>query len=143
MNEDRLGSQESHEKRVDRLWEWVLHEDNLFISRGNFFLLAEAMLFAAFATVAVAPSVKPVLVFILGLVGVVCSGVWIYLSWVQVNFTMKPLTSRLKELIPDHYEVVSGRRKYPPLDFILGILFPLFLLIMWLTLLLIVLIPAI
>jgi hypothetical protein len=143
MNENHCEDRDRLEKLVDRLWEWVLHEDSLFIARGNFFLVAEAMLFTAFAAVVVDPSVKPLLVFVFGIVGAVCSAVWIYLSWAQVNLTMKPLRTRLKELFPDYTEVISRRRRFPALDWVLGILFPLFLLIVWLVLLLAKLLSAV
>lgn len=33
-------------KKVDRLWQWGLHEDNLFINRLPFFIIVQTVLFA-------------------------------------------------------------------------------------------------
>ena len=34
---------------TEHYWDWLLHEDTLFSSRISFFLIAETMLFIAFA----------------------------------------------------------------------------------------------
>jgi hypothetical protein len=36
---------------LDRLWSHGLHEDNMYIQRGNFFLVAESLLLVAYAGV--------------------------------------------------------------------------------------------
>ena len=136
MPEKKNLKNESMERRVDRLWEWILHEDNLFISRGNFFLLAESMLFAAFATLAVNQSVQQIFVFIFGIVGILCSLVWIYLAWAQINLTMNHIKTKLRELIPDYSGITKPRGKFPSTHFILGVFFPIALLIAWAILLL-------
>ncbi len=38
------------EGQIATLWEWALHEDNLFVGRINFFIVAESIQFSAFAT---------------------------------------------------------------------------------------------
>lgn len=131
---------ETIEKRINRLWGWILHEDNLFMSRGSFFLVAESMFFAAFATLAVNQSVQLIFVFIFGIVGVLCSLVWIYLAWVHIHLTMNPLKAKLRELIPDYAGITKSRGKYPSSHLILGVFFPISLLIAWLSLLMTLLI---
>ncbi len=126
---------ENLERRADRLWEWILHEDNLFLSRGNFFLVAESMLFAGFATLVVTESVRQIFIFVFGIVGILCSVVWIYLAWAQINLTMNPIKSKLREFFPDYARVTKRRGKFPSTNFVLGVLFPFALLIAWIILL--------
>lgn len=123
------------ERRVDRLWEWALHEDNLFISRANFFLVAESMLFAAFATLIASPSVKTLFILVFGVIGLVSSVVWIYLAWAQINLTMNPIKAKLRKLLPDYAGVTTLRRRFPPTNFVLGVAFPVTLLVVWIVLL--------
>jgi hypothetical protein len=39
------------DQELERLWAHNLHEDNMFMQRGNFFLVAESMLLIAYAAV--------------------------------------------------------------------------------------------
>ena len=143
MDCNSLDKKNTSEKHTDRLWQWVLHEDDYFIQRASFFLVAQAMLLAAFATAVTSTSAKPLLIFVVGVVGGVCSVVWMYVSWIHINFTIKPLTSELKELLPEQYEVVAARRRFPSTDVVVGVLFPGFLLVVWVILMVAKLVSAI
>jgi hypothetical protein len=43
-------SDEEHRREEDRLWAFTLHEDGVFNSRQNLFLVAESMLVVAYTT---------------------------------------------------------------------------------------------
>src|SRR5205823_6591458 len=74
-------------------WEWFKHEENLFTNRGSFFLVAEAMLFAAVATMRSAiqnSSGLPLLVFDM-------LGIFVTIIWLGVN-TLHHLRTRAQIL---------------------------------------------
>ncbi len=129
------------EKQIDRLWEWLLHEDNLFTSRANFFLIAESMLFAAFAVLIVNTLLKPCLMFVLGGAGVIFTIVWLYWAIVQIYLTINPIKAKLQKLLPEWSEIASGRRKVFATHLIFGIFLPSILLTVWIILITTQIIP--
>jgi len=130
---------EALEKRVERLWDWLIHEENLHISRVNFFLIAEAMIFAGYATlVAASESVNRVVLIMFGIVGIGSSVAWAYASWIQMKFTIDVIHEKLRGIDQDFEEIISKRERVwirIPINILLGICFPIFLAAIWLILL--------
>lgn len=69
---------------LERLWSHGLHEDNMFIQRGNFFLVAESLMLVAYAGV-LASRARPggyslAASHIIGGFGFALTGIWILIS---------------------------------------------------------------
>lgn len=122
-------------EQIQRLWEWILHEDHLFTNRANFLLVAEAMLFAGFATLLTDASINRWLLVVVAAAGIIVTLVWLYIATVQNFLTMNPIKRILEEAAPEYGEIALGRRKPWPCNVVLGIVLPSFLLVVWLALL--------
>lgn len=130
-------------KQIARLWEWALHEDNLFTNRGNFIMIAEAMLFTAFATLLVDSSPNRGAITLIGITGMLVSLVWLYISTVQNLRTMHPIKAILRQKV-DEYRFVASKRygqkgsgiKLLPIHILMGTILPALLTVLWLMLLL-------
>lgn len=92
---EKSGNNQEADKKADILWQWLLHEDNLFTNRANFFLVAESFLFMAFATLCTSKYIC--LSFIIGLAGIVISVIWHHISSLQLNKTITPIKERLEK----------------------------------------------
>ena len=115
---------------VEHYWDWLLHEDNLFSSRINFFVVAESMLFIAFAINSYA-ILK--LTIILGLTGILFVLIWLYVSVCQIYFLINPIKAKLEETWPE-YRVRKGIWVLGEPNIWLGILFPSVLIVVWIFL---------
>ncbi len=114
----------------EHYWEWLLHEDDLFSSRINFFLIAESMLFIAFAINAYG---NANLTTILGIAGILFISIWLYVSIFHIYFVIKPIKERLREKLPEYGEVKDVWLFGNP-NIWLGIVFPLVLIGIWIFL---------
>ena len=113
-----------------RYWDWLLHEDDLFSNRMNFFLIAESMLLIAFAINAYEVSN---LTWILGAAGILCALVWCYVSAFQIFSLINPIKEQLRNKSPEYREVKDIWLIGDP-NIWLGILFPLVLIAVWIVL---------
>jgi hypothetical protein len=68
------------EKQITILWGYKQKEEDIFYQRSNFFLVAEAMLFTAWATLAAASTRLVVQELTISTLGFVLGIVWIYVS---------------------------------------------------------------
>jgi hypothetical protein len=103
--------------RESRLWAHGLHQDQEFIQRGNFFLVAESLLVVAYSGIltkglaagADGHAFKLLLsARVISVFGLLLSIVWIYVS----NFerkTVEYLMKRARRLIPDYQDVFEER----------------------------------
>jgi hypothetical protein len=123
-------------KKADWLWNWLLHESTLFTNRVNFFLVAESMLFAAFATLAVYTSQEPRLAKILGFSGVIISAIWLIISIGQIHYILDPIKTELQYLHPEWNKIFKREKKWIRIDDIIGIILPFWILCVWILLLL-------
>ncbi len=119
-------------EQINRLWEWALHEDHLFTNRVNFMLVAEAMLFAAFASLLAGNSPHIVVLIAIGITGIIVTLVWLYTTAVQIFSTAKPIQTILKQVIPE-YGDIARKRKWP-IHLVIGGVLPILLLCTWLVL---------
>lgn len=115
---------------VEQYWDWLLHEDGLFSSRINFFVVAESMLFIPFA---INSYEIPMLTYILGLTGIIFLLVWLYVSIRQIYFVINPIKVKLKEELP-LYRVHRGTWLLGEPNLWLGVIFPLALIVVWIFL---------
>ncbi len=115
---------------IERYWEWLLHEDDLFSSRISFFLIAETMILIAFAINAYE---NPDLTKILGIAGILFVVIWLYVSAVQLMSITRPIKDRLREQMPEYREVKDVWLLGDP-NVWLGIVFPIVIIGMWIAL---------
>ncbi len=116
-----------------RLWEWTLHEDNLFSERQNLFLIAESMLVAGHAA-ALEASAENAAASI-GLIALVLTLAWGFVSWrmaALVNSIQVHAKRELREYREISYErprtLVSSR-------FVVAYVVPALLATLWILLL--------
>lgn len=74
-------------------FDWWKHEDQLFTSRGNFFLVANSLLMAAYSQSSAAGHKGVVLC----LFGVFISALWIAVSWFQRKYVVVKLREELRK----------------------------------------------
>lgn len=65
---------------IQRLWQYKMHEEDIFYQRNNFFLVAESMLLIALATLFNATRAGFLIIFVLAALGCVLTLIWIYVS---------------------------------------------------------------
>jgi len=129
MQEDKKSIQ-TPKAPVEHYWDWLLHEDDLFSNRINFFVVAESMLFIPFAI----NSYKvPMLTLILGLTGILFVLVWLYVSICQIYFLINPIKAKLEEQLPE-YRARKGTWLLGEPNLWLGIIFPSALIVVWIFL---------
>lgn len=129
MKEERKSSNLS-KTPVERYWDWLLHEDGLFSSRINFFVVAESMLFIAFA---INSYDIPKLTIILGLTGILFVLIWLYVSICQIYLLINRIKEKLEESWPE-YRVRKGVWLLGEPNIWLGIVFPSVLIVVWMFL---------
>ena len=129
MEEDRK-SAELLKAPVEHYWDWLLHEDGLFSSRINFFVVAESMLFIAFA---INSYDIPKLTIIIGLTGILFVLIWLYVSICQTYFLINRIKTKLEDMWPE-YRIRKGIWLLGEPNIWLGIIFPTVLIIVWIFL---------
>ena len=115
---------------VEHYWDWLLHEDNLFSSRINFFVVAESMLFIAFA---INSYENTKLTLVLGLTGILFVVIWLYVSICQIYSLINRIKAKLEEKWPE-YRVRKGVWLLGEPNIWLGIVFPSLLIVVWMFL---------
>lgn len=95
-----------NEEERQRLWEWTLHEDQLFSDRQNLFLVAQSMLVAAYAgalSVSATSAAAPI-----GVIGVLLTLTWLFVSWRECTLVDYIQAHAQRELA--EYRAVSDHR---------------------------------
>jgi hypothetical protein len=115
-----------------RIWEWLLHEDNLFTSRANFMLVAESMLIAAFASLLAADPPHRAQLLVVASVGILVTISWFYTAVLQIVGTLEPIKTSLKQHLPE-YGGIASRRKLS-VHLVIGGVLPALLICTWLAL---------
>ncbi len=112
-----------------RLWEWLLHEGNLYGNRLNFYIASQSLFFVAFA------SIENSIVFQVAcsIAGIVLSGIWLTMSRSQVREIIRPIRDILKRQHRE-YNFIAGRRT-PGMRThnILGHILPWLMIVLWLA----------
>jgi hypothetical protein len=119
----------------DYYWDWLKHEDNLFTSRNNFFLVGEAMLLtatAAFYSASKTPKL-PILI-VLTVAGLFVTLVWLTANMKHVLATEQHIKKKLWRVEPRRSEIDAMRKNWPRNHVLIGILLPGGLVIAWIIL---------
>ena len=97
--------------QANRLFQHGLHEHNIFIQMGNYFLIAESMLVVAYAALlssgqsSASPAIRQTTVLlvarILAFFGFFLTVVWIYVNRRQWRI-FRHLQERARELVPEY-----------------------------------------
>lgn len=120
----------------ERAWQHVLHEENVFNDRLNFFLLAEAMLLVFHAEVF--DNVGDRGLILIGALGVVITVLWVIINWRQIA-DLNQAKTRARACLPDHelWAAQADRERKWLRDSaapILGYAVPLVVALIWLAL---------
>ena len=119
---------------IQRMREWLMHEDRLFSERSSFMIVAEAMFFSAFAVLAATPLHSSAM--IIGIAGIIVAVVWIYTAAIQDFVFMRPIKKALDQMQPEFIKLIRKSRFYR-LNAALGIVLPCLLIVAWAALIII------
>lgn len=111
----------------EHYWQWLLHEDDLFSNRANFFIVAETMIFIAFA---INTYSNLHLTRVFGAAGILFATIWLYVSFVQIFFLLNPIKKKLRAELIEYREINVTWYLGDP-NIWLGMLFPLVLVGIW------------
>jgi hypothetical protein len=100
------------EKQITILWGYKQKEEDIFYQRSNFFLVAEAMLFTAWATLAAASTRLVVQELTISTLGFVLGIVWIYVSGRQVD-VISQISSEASQVIGIYKKIRNERHAAP------------------------------
>lgn len=116
-------------------WESYKHEENLAASRGNFFLVGQSMLFAAYATLRAANHPRPTIaITLICSLGIFAACMWLLVNILHLTVTQMPLMRNLAEH-EERHRVTTGWRAGFRSHNLMGIYLPVGILITWILLL--------
>ena len=118
-------------EQKQRLWEWLLHEDQLFAARTSQMLTIQSFLIAAWAAFGKEIAVS----IVLTTAGILASIFWYFITKVQIDDTHTPLKEICKKLLPEYNAVAEPRKK--PLSIVIGIKLPIIIALLWLVLIIV------
>ncbi len=121
----------THEKEVERLFRWLLHEGTLFMSRQQYFAVVESILLAAYATTLDKAAVPAALGWAFPAVGLLVVLAWVYLNYYQSEKTILPIRKRLGELAPDYLGIEDGRKRWVRARTVTGLFIPALFAVLW------------
>lgn len=127
LNKARTTSTAADEKDIDRLWQWVTHEDDVLASRVSFFLVAQSILIAVTASLvnSVANLSRAAdislrrevfgLAIAINVIGVILTFVFWYVLWLNflsVGASMDELTSVMNRRSADNIRARVWAARY-------------------------------
>lgn len=117
------------EQEIERLWTWLLNEAALYTNRVNFYIVAQSMFFVAFAS-----STRKSQVFIIActVAGILLSLIWFIMSKHQNQNVVAPLRKALYKNWDVAERINSGQKPVLRTHFLLGIILPWFMILLWL-----------
>ena len=113
------------------LLEFVLHEDKIFTSRINLFLVTESLLFVAYIGLLSHIELKIILIIMS------FSSVFITLMYIIVFYYNVEILNRLKEETQEYYPYYKELKTFYPrhnTNFLLGRILPIAIFIVWILL---------
>jgi small-conductance mechanosensitive channel len=118
---------------AEKLWQYKMHEEDIFYQRLNFFLVAESMLFVAYTTLFASPRSIFSVIIVLSTLGSILTLVWIYVSSRQLN-VMRQIAKESQEAVNVYARIREERSKWPVSSTkLLAYFVPLVVLLAWLT----------
>jgi hypothetical protein len=127
LSEDVTPPSSDDEKDIDRLWQWVAHEDSILASRVSFFLVAQSILVAVTASLvnsvanlshAAETSLRREvfgLAVAINVIGVILTAVFWYVLWMNflsVGASMDELTSVMNRRSADNIRARVWATRY-------------------------------
>ena len=118
----------------NRIWNHRLHEDVLFYTRQNYFIVAESMLAVAFAQALSGADPETLLMRVIAAIGFLLTTTWLYVNYRQLG-SLKTVHTRAISLLPEFEETYEQRRsRGPAMKDVFAYGVPLLIACMWLTL---------
>jgi hypothetical protein len=121
---------------LDRLSEWIRHEDEIFMNRANLFVAVESIFLATFAAVLAINRAELFTLKLLAFVGAGMTACWLYVSTAHFVGIISPMKDELEEA-DDLYAKINAYHRHHPTTWVIGVVVPLVILIVWVLLLLI------
>jgi hypothetical protein len=117
------------------LWSLLLHEENTFSSRTNFFLVGQSVALIAFATFAAREQSVSAVLWILASLGLGAAAIWLIVQ-ARTYHILGHLVDRVDDLLPQYGALrqKDRRRMGPPANWWLGIVLPSMALTSWVML---------
>ena len=124
-------------ERGEFIWDRIKHDDALFTTRSEFFLLAQSVLVAAGVIVVAGTSMttgdrRLVVVLITGL-SIVAIAIWIWTS-LRHLWMRDALYAELRESGPEFRSVPTGGLPRPGAHVLMGVVLPVAFFVMWIVL---------
>ena len=115
------------EKNIDKnkIFDWLLHEDSLFINRCNFFLLGQSIIILAYFADS-ENYMKTILIYF----GLIISILWLIISHTQLKYTISKLKQVLWNDNANTYNVLR-RKNVISCHRIQGVYIPILLILFW------------
>ena len=122
----------ANDPKASWLWDFLKHSENIFTNLIIFFLFAESMLMVSYATVANALPSKPVIMFVIAVLGIFFTGAWVCINKRSYK-NMGDLLKRVSETIPLYREIREERTGLRS-NWVLGFILPSVTFIAWVVL---------
>ena len=122
--------------KADWLWGFLLHSEDTFNNRTNFFLVAESMLLVSYVTVPSTASGRYWLLAVIVFLGFAFTVPWLCVQW-RAYKNMGGLGNRVAETIPEYREIRADRASAIKANFAIGIVLPIVTLLAWIAILLV------
>ena len=105
-----MDEKETNEQRSDRLWMYRNQTEDVYYERLNFFLVSESMILVAFSTVLAIDDRPGFVLYVMSVLGVLLSLVWLAVSHrqSQVISSIRKLT---EDACPSYGEIRATRPK--------------------------------
>jgi len=114
-------------KKNTFLWDKLKHENELFSSRANFFLVAHTLLVASFSTGTEKDIILRIMVSVLG---VLISGIWINIGIRNIK-----TQDEIKKTLDEPETITECKPKWLGTHILIGIVIPILFLFFWLIVL--------
>ena len=119
---------------ASRMWSHLLHEDNMFMQRGNFFLVAQSMLLVAYSALAEKLSGSSTAAQVVSAFGVLLALAWAYIGHRQRQY-VHHVTNRVMESAAEFRTTQKSRPVSPAsTTAVLAYVLPVLTLIVWVAL---------
>jgi hypothetical protein len=134
VDDDKVDQKQANQEFY---WDWVKHEDQVFTRRGSFFLVGEAMLFAAATNLLTNNSSGTVTQLrIIYIAGLFVTGVWLRVNLTHVFVTQSSIKNELAAVDQRWSRIAEERRKciLVPNHVLMGIVLPSGIFVLWIML---------
>ena len=120
-------------------WDWFKHEEDISTNRGNFFLVGQSMLFAAYAALRAANSLPFSAISSICGLGIYAALIWLLLSYLHLFRTRTGLIRELRSsekrvYVTKRFESERGHRMHGSFNLMHTVL-PVGILVTWFVLL--------